>query len=126
MIRSFLNVFLSEDEYKRMRIVYFLAETTVITIVILLLFGFGKYTLKIPHVNTELLLLLGPFLMITYPFLRYILSGIEYTEIVKGIPTTFIECLDLVIPTILFIPLYYLFEWVSLKRSFEKNKKLDE
>src|SRR5690625_2365067 len=80
MIRSFLNVFLPEDEYKRMRILYFMAETTFITIIGLLLLGLMKYFLDF-NIDTEFILLLSPFIMIAYSYFRYVFSGIEYTEV---------------------------------------------
>lgn len=62
MIRSFLNTFLPEDEYKRLKILYVMAETAFLTVLALLLFGFFKYYLNF-NLSTELILLLGPFFM---------------------------------------------------------------
>lgn len=155
MIRSFLNAFLPEDEYKRMQILYFMAETTFLTVIILLLFGLLKYILNL-NLDTEFLLLLGPFLMMAYSYFRYIFSGIEHTEvsnkqdyikrrrtavkrsllvgviffvihlIVKGIPTSYDDGIDLIALPIIFIFIYFLFEMISLKRSFNKNKDLTD
>lgn len=156
MIRSFLNAFLPEEEYKRLRVLYFMAETTFLTVVILLLFGLMKYILNFPALDTEFVVLLGPFLMMAYAYFRYILSGIEHTEvsnereykkarrivvkrsllvgviffvlnfIVKGIPTNYEDGIELIALTILFTLFYFLFDFVSLKRSYKKNGELDD
>lgn len=156
MIRSFLKVFLPEDEYKRTRILYFMAETTFLTVGILLLLGLLKYVLHIPHLDTEFILLLSPFLMVGYPYFRYILSGIEHTEVsskkdykrgrhvaakrallvgvlffiiillVKGFPDNYNEGLDLIALPIIFSLIYYVFDLVSLRQSIKKNKELDD
>lgn len=156
MIRSFLNIFLPEDEYKRTRILYFMAETTFLTVIVLLLFGLMKYVFHIPHLDTEFVVLLSPFLMVAYSYFRYIFSGIEHTEvsskqdykkgrrtagmrallvgviffiiilIIKGIPTNYEEGLDLITLPIIFIVIYFVFDLVSLKRSIKKNKELDD
>lgn len=155
MIRSFLNVFLPEDEYKRMRILYFMAETTFITIIGLLLLGLMKYFLDF-NIDTEFILLLSPFIMIAYSYFRYVFSGIEYTEvtnrqdyikrrrisvnrsflvgvifsiillIVKGIPDNWNDRIDLIAMPIIFTFLYFLFELISLKRSYKKNQSLTD
>ncbi|MEI3599119.1 MULTISPECIES: hypothetical protein [unclassified Oceanobacillus] len=155
MIRSFLNAFLPEDEYKRTRILYFMAETTFLTIVILLVLGLLKYFLNI-NIDTQFILLIGPFLMMGYSYFRYIFSGIEHTEvsdkqdyikrrrkvvkrsllvgviffiiilIVKGIPGNWEDRLDLIALPILFTIFYFLFDYISLKRSYKKNKDLTD
>lgn len=81
MIHSFLNKFLPEDEYKRLKILYFMAKTTSITIGVLVIFGFLKYILQIPYIDGDIFLLLGFFPMSAYPLIRYIFSGIEHTDL---------------------------------------------
>ncbi|WP_240378241.1 hypothetical protein [Bacillus piscicola] len=81
MVHSFLNIFLPEDEYKRLRVLYFMAETTFLSVVILLIFGLMKYILNFSTLDTEFVVLLGPFVMMAYAYVRYILSGIEHTEV---------------------------------------------
>jgi len=108
-----------------------------------LLFGLSKYIFNLAHLDTEFLLLLGPFLMMAYTYFRYIFSGIEHTEvlnkqnyrkkrkiavkrsllvgliffiisfIVKGVPTSYDEGIDLIALPIIFILLYFLFELIS-------------
>lgn len=155
MIRSFLNAFLPEDEYKRMRILYFMAETTLLSVIILFLLGFLKYFLNL-NLDTEFILLLTPPIMLAYSYFRYVFSGIEHTEvsskteymkkrraavvrslsmgvifsviflIVKGIPNNWYDGIDLIAMPIIFTVLYFLFEMISLKKSYKQNKSLTD
>jgi hypothetical protein len=155
MIRSFLNVFLPEDEHKRTRILYFMAETTFLTVVFLLLFGLMKYILNL-HLDTDLLVMISPFLMMAYVYFRYIFSGIEFTDvankgeykkqrhvvvkrsllfgvvfliiqfIVKETPTNYVEGIELIALPIIAILFYFLFDYISLKRSYKKNRELTD
>jgi len=153
MIRSFLNIFLPEDEYKRLQVLYIMAETTFLTIVILLLFGLMKYILNFLHLDTDFLVMIGPFLMMAYAYFRYIFSGIEFTEvadkqmykksrrsiIISGITFGVLFAIVYFIPfgpkkegleAIAFVGLmaffYFLFDYISLKRSYKKNKDLPD
>lgn len=155
MIRSFLNVVLPDDEYKRKQILYFMAEAMFLTVSILLVLGLFSYIFNSFLVDSTLLLFLSPFLMTTYVYFRYILAGMEYTEvfresdykkqrrqailrsliagaiftvallIVKGIPGHIDEAVDVIMLPIFFIVFYFLFELISLKRSIRKNRDLD-
>jgi len=156
MIRSFLNVFLPEDEHKRTRILYFMAEATFLTVVILLLFGLMKYVLNIVHLDTDFVVMIGPFLVMAYVYFRYIFSGIEFTDvankgefkkqrrvvfkrsllvgvlffmispIVKGIPNSPGERIELIALSIIFTIFYVLFDYISLKRSYKINRDLTD
>ncbi|RYG71965.1 hypothetical protein EU245_12130 [Lentibacillus lipolyticus] len=153
MIRSFLNIFLPEDEYKRLQVLYFMAETTFLTVVILLLVGFFKYILSFEMIDITFLVMYGPFIMMTYVYVRYILSGIEFTEvantqtykkrrrsIVKSAITFGIlfaifyfipfgprkEGLEAIAFVGLIVFFYFLFDYISLKRSYKKNEDLSD
>lgn len=152
MIRSFLNIFLPEDEYKRLQVLYFMAETTFLAIVIFLLFGVMKYLLSYWNLNVDFIVMITPFLMMGYVYLRYIFSGMEFTEvayqqtykksrrsvIISGIvfgllfgATYFIPVpgrkgLEAVAFTVLIAFFYFLFDYISLKRSYKKNKDLPD
>lgn len=154
-MRSFLNYLLPDDEYKRTRILYFLAESAVILAVGLLIFtGLNSYWFEIGDFNLTFTLFLIYIFIIFYVYLRYIFSGIEFTSVynkkqykrerqlrvktafssgvvfflvnffLKGIPTNLEEWLDIVGPSVLFIVFFILFDFISLKRSFKKNKEL--
>lgn len=155
VIRSFINIFLPDDEYKRLRILYFMAEAAGLTILILFLLGIFVYFFDSFSVDGQVLLFLSPYLMMMYVFLRYIFSGMEYPELFhekdykkkrnralirslivgttfgiillmfKGIPGHISEVPDAVIKPILFIVFYYIIEIISLKCSIKKNIDLD-
>lgn len=84
MIRSFLNVFLPEDEYKRLRVLYFLAEAAFLMIGLLIVgLLINKMFLKW-SIDADLLsivLLLTASFMVIYVYLRYVFSGIEYPDV---------------------------------------------
>src|SRR5690625_4259107 len=131
-----------------------MAETTFLTVLVLLMIASLKYYANLPF-DTELLLLLGPFIMNGYTYVRYILSGIEYTNVsnereykeqrkkvvirslvigvvfffilllFKGIPTKLEETIELIVLPILFIIFFILFNFFSLKRSMKKNQDVE-
>ncbi|HLS20852.1 MAG TPA: hypothetical protein VK056_04195 [Bacillota bacterium] len=156
MIRSFLNAFLPEDEYRRKQILYFMAEALFLIVGAFLLLGLLVYVFNSFSVNSDLLVFLSPFLMIAYVNFRYIFTGMEYTEVfqerdytkerryaivrslvagsiftiallvIKGLPTNMSETLDITVLPIIFIVFYFIIECISLKRSINKNKELDD
>ncbi|MBY0221228.1 MULTISPECIES: hypothetical protein [Sporosarcina] len=84
MILSFLNVFLPEDEYKRLRVLYFMAEAAFLMGGLLMLgSALNNYWLKWNLDSTEVtfILMMFPMLMVGYTYFRYIFSGIEHTEV---------------------------------------------
>nr|WP_289039169.1 hypothetical protein [uncultured Allobacillus sp.] len=144
-MKTWLSIFLPTDEYKRQRILLFIAEGGVL----LLLFQF--LSLLIGSFEYGLIQLISIGIFVFYGTIRYIFSGIEYTEvdtekaykkerknIVKkslgfGVIFTGLNFLVqdegfLIIEPIimgLFATLFFfLFSWLSLKRSFNKNREL--
>ncbi|MYL57599.1 hypothetical protein GLW20_08780 [Virgibacillus halodenitrificans] len=84
MIHSFLNVFLPEDEYKRLRVLYFMAEAAFLIGALLMLgSALNNYWLEWNFGATEVtfILMMVPMLMAGYTYFRYIFSGIEHTEV---------------------------------------------
>src|SRR5690625_2453471 len=154
MIRSWINVFLPNDEYKRLRVLYFMAEVLILIVVLFLILGIVVYIFESFIVPVEVLLFLTPLLIYMYIFFRYIFSGLEYPDIfqkeayqrkrkqiyrhsviygamfavgllvVNGIPRNLSEGLDLIIPTIFFFIFYFIISTISLKRSMKKNEQL--
>jgi len=132
-----------------------MAETTFLTVVFLLLFGLMKYILNL-HLDTDLLVMISPFLMMAYVYFRYIFSGIEFTDvankgeykkqrhvvvkhsllfgvvfliiqfIVKETPTNYVEGIELIALPIIATLFYFLFDYISLKRSYKKNRELTD
>jgi len=154
MIKSFLNFLLPDDEYKRIRIVYFIAEAAVILAVVLLLYTLFTSWLDLQSRNGFVIAVFSFFFIMMYTFIRYIFSGMEHTNVVsreqfvkkririlgnalgvglvffvlnlifEGIPSNREEAMDIIGPTIFFIVFYLLFDYISLKRSYKKNKEL--
>ncbi|MFD1851482.1 hypothetical protein [Oceanobacillus bengalensis] len=154
MIRSFLNFLLPDDEYKRTRIIYFLAEAAVLLTVILFIFSFFSSWLEwdIDSNTIHPIIVIG--FISFYTLIRYIFSGIEFTDvstkeqyvkqrrsniiqassvgffffifhgIFEGFPSDFESAIDIVGPTLFFVFFYYLVIYLSLKRSYKKNREL--
>src|SRR5690625_3301989 len=156
MFRSWINIFLPDDEYKRLRVLYFMAEAVILTTLIFLCLGTLAYFSRHLTVSTEVLLFLTPFLIYMYIFFRYIFSGLEYPDVfqeetyqrkrkqiyrhsvisgalfaagllvVNGIPRNLSEGLDLIMPAIFFFIFYFIISTISLKRSMKKNEQLED
>jgi hypothetical protein len=84
MIRSFLSIILPEDEYKRLRVLYFMSEAAFLMGGLLLVgSALNNYWLKwnLEEVEVTFILMMIPMLMAGYTYFRYIFSGIEHTEV---------------------------------------------
>lgn len=84
MIHSFLNRFLPEDEYKRLRVLYFMAEAAFLMGGLLIMGSvLNNYWLEwnLNTITVTFILLMIPMTMAGYTFIRYIFSGIEHTEV---------------------------------------------
>ncbi|MCM2606403.1 hypothetical protein NDQ57_17185 [Rossellomorea marisflavi] len=78
---SWLTIFLPEDEYKQRRLMSFLAEAAVIAFLTTLIgAALIRFTL-IPVIGSEKSFLIIAAVLILYPLIRYILSGMEYGDI---------------------------------------------
>ncbi len=154
MENSWLSKFLPKDEYKEKRMLYFIAESAIILATLLFLFVLlNNYSLY-GSSNTGTLALLSLGFIVAYILLRYILSGIEYTEVtsekryskekkaiinrsfvfliilifayalIDGIPSDITE-IFIPLSSAFFIALFmYFVSYTSLKRSFKKNKDI--
>ncbi len=78
---SWLTMFLPEDEYKQKRLISFLAEAAVIAFLTTLIGAALTRLTSIPALASEKSFLIIAAVLILYPLLRYILSGIEYADI---------------------------------------------
>lgn len=153
-MKSWISLLLPEDEYKEKKLLYFLAEGAVILIVALLFIFISSRYISFFQIDVEFAIFLAIALFITYVFLRYILSGIEYTDIAtlssykKELKNIFIktgifasifmvfylisnglsnkingwlEIIGFGITTGFF---WFLFSYISLRKSYSKNKEL--
>lgn len=151
VVKSWISFLLPDDEYRERKILYFLSEGSII----LLLFLIGILALInfVPsfQLDLEFSVILSIFIFSLYIFIRYMMSGMEYTEIVteqdykkelrvtvkksSGFAVMFIlsyviflrgsygwfemVAVSLVAGFIMFFSSY-----ISLKRSYKKNKEL--
>lgn len=154
MVKSWVSILLPDDEYKERKILYFLAEGSIILLVFLLI-SFGLHVVN-PHWNFGIKVVTGSGIAIfaCYVMFRYTFSGIEYTDIgtekeytkEKGLIT--FKSITFVVIFFVFISLFnglpnsgeqwfeiigllasvgiamFLINYISLKRSYKKNKDL--
>ena len=154
MVKSWVSILLPDDEYKEKKILYFLAEASIVLLVFLLI-SFGLHVVN-PHWNFGIKVVTGSGIVIfaCYVLFRYTFSGIEYTDIgtekeytkEKGVITfrafTFAVTFFVLYTLFLGLPnsgvqwfdsiglfvtvgiMMFLINYISLKRSFKKNKSL--
>lgn len=138
----------------REKMIYFIAESAVIVMIISLCVGLSEYLFIDSNYNPVIVLFLIPFFMIIYTLFRYIFSGMEYSEVVtkahykqrrkekfvqsivsgglffilynilKGLPDHSSEWYNRIGMSILFTVFLFLIYYISLKRSYKKNKEL--
>ncbi|MCU4852640.1 DUF3278 domain-containing protein, partial [Bacillus paranthracis] len=81
MIKSWLSILLPKDEYKKQKTLYFLAEASIILfITLIILFSIHRIFPNLEP-NPEISIGMSISIFVIYIFTRYILSGIEYTNI---------------------------------------------
>ncbi|WP_186578208.1 DUF3278 domain-containing protein [Aquibacillus kalidii] len=150
-MKSWISYLLPNDEYKEKRMLYFLSEGAVILFFSLIIMIICNNLFNISGENATLL---SSAIFLFYVSGRYILSGIEYTDIatehsykkelksifsrtcsfvviymlfylfVVKIPSNLNEWID-AIGLLLSISLVLFFtSYISLKRSYNKNKEL--
>jgi len=147
MIKSWISFLLPNDEYKRQRILHFFAEGSILLLIYL---GLAFTTVNLTNWNLDLEVILGLaiVLFISYTFVRYTLSGIEYTDIstdkqYKKERNSFVqksiifgftfftislfftgsrEWIETLSISIIASLLLFLINYISLKRSFKNNK----
>ena len=78
-MKSWLKIFLPQDEYKERQMLNFLAEAAVLQVILIVVLMIINQ-LFVP-MSSKFLLTICVFSMILYVGVRYIFSGIEYTDI---------------------------------------------
>ncbi|WP_257348714.1 DUF3278 domain-containing protein [Pseudalkalibacillus decolorationis] len=154
MDKSWISFLLPDDEYKEKKMLYFMAESAVLLAVALFIYALITNVELYGSSETGTLAGLSFVFLTGYVLVRYTFSGIEYTDIVghnsyqkekktilfrslmflitflvasiilKGIPADMEELLDLLGPSILAAVFMYFWNYISLKRSYQKNKDL--
>ncbi|MED0876832.1 DUF3278 domain-containing protein [Bacillus mobilis] len=153
-MKSWLSILLPKDEYKKQKTLYFLAEASIILfITLIILFSIHRISPNL-ELNPELSIGMSISIFVIYIFTRYILSGIEYSNIttekefrkeknrisfkslkfiliffityslIIGIPNTQSQWIDLIILILLSGIFIFSLGYISLRRSYKKNKDL--
>ena len=150
-MKSWLSFLLPDDEYKERRLLYFFSEGAIILFLTLLLMIISN---RIFHLEVETALLISIAIFLFYVSGRYILSGMEYTDIatvhsykreikhifsktcsftvifmllyvfVEGIPNDADGWISIVGLIVSVSFVWFITSYISLKRSYKKNKEL--
>ena len=153
-MKSWLKMFLPSDEYKERQMLFFLAEAAVLQIIVILCLLFVSEMIVPLHASFALIICIAT--LIFYVGLRYIFSGIEYTDVVteveyeqqlKVLRIKSVGFVGIFILVGLLFSVFNLFgfnedmveycivaaigglflfatQFISLKRSYEKNKDI--
>ncbi|MCM3742299.1 DUF3278 domain-containing protein [Oceanobacillus luteolus] len=150
-MKSWVSFLLPKDEYKKTRMLYFFTEGSIILLLALVgIIIINNYF----NISTEIPLLFSIAIFLFYVSGRYILSGIEYTDVategayrielkhifartgsftvvfillylvVAGIPNNQNEWIELMALVLGAGLLWFITSYISLKRSYKKNKEL--
>jgi len=149
-MKSWISFLMPEDEYKEKKMLYFLAEGAVVLFLFLAVTLTMTYFMD---VNTDFMLLVGIAVFIFYTTGRYILSGMEYAEIatqkqykremkaiisrsaafamsyavlylIYSILSGNASWYEFIVMGISVGVVSFLFNLISLRRSYKKNKEL--
>lgn len=150
-MKSWISFLIPNDEYKEKRMLYFFAEGGILLFLFLVVMMIiNKYA----SIDLGIILLLSISIFLFYVFGRYIVAGIEYTEVStkttykKELKAIFIKAVTFLVGyTVLYLILIdtpssingwielisillfvsivmFLINYISLKRSYNKNKEL--
>ncbi|WP_215142819.1 hypothetical protein [Exiguobacterium qingdaonense] len=154
MKKSWVTLFLPNDEYKERQLLYFIAEAFVLFIGLLGVAGLLNKTFSTFHAESLFILLIIAVTLSLYVWIRYIVSGMEYANVVEkseykielrkliGSTSKFAvlfagvaialkltgvvdySWMDLLGMTLLSYGLLLVAQFVSLQRSVRKNREL--
>lgn len=153
-MKSWLSFLLPNDEYKEKKLLYFLAEGAVILLLALMFIFISSRYVTFFQIDVEFALFLSVALFFTYVLIRYIWSGLEYTDVATtrsyknelkhiwwrsitftiifivvylmfgNVPNQKSEWLELILLPLLAGVLWFLMSYLSLRKSYKKNKDL--
>ena len=154
MDKTWISNLLPKDEYREKRMLYFVAEAAVILGGLLFIYSLLTSFISVMDIPGLAVATFSWLFLVTYITLRTTLTGIEYPDvatekrfkkkkravqfmsltflvvflvsnlIIKGLPTDVEQALDVVIPTLLAASLFFVLNYVALRKSFKKNKEL--
>jgi hypothetical protein len=150
-MKSWISFLIPEDEYKEKRMLYFFAEGGILLFLFLVVMIICNQYVSI---DLDIILLLAVTLFTIYVFGRYIVAGIEYTEVATekaykkelkgiiaktgtffvgytalylllvGMPSSLNDWIDLIGLLLCVSTVMFFINYISLKRSYNKNKEL--
>ncbi|MBH0157252.1 DUF3278 domain-containing protein [Fictibacillus sp. 5RED26] len=150
-MKSWMSFLLPDDEYKERKMLYFFSEGAILLFLSLFVMLIGN---KSFHLDAQTILLVAMGIFLFYVSGRYILSGIEYTDISTeraykkelkatimktvgfiaifltiyllfiGVPTSLNKWLEISGLLVSVSVVKFLSTYISLKRSYLKNKEL--
>ncbi|MBD7965850.1 DUF3278 domain-containing protein [Fictibacillus norfolkensis] len=150
-MKSWMSFLLPDDEYKERKMLYFFSEGAILLFLSLFVMLIGNKSL---HLDAQTILLVAMGIFLFYVSGRYILSGIEYTDIsteraykkelkatimktvgfiaifltiyliIIGVPTSLNKWLEISGLLASVSVVKFLSTYISLKRSYQKNKEL--
>ncbi|MGD6962355.1 DUF3278 domain-containing protein [Fictibacillus phosphorivorans] len=150
-MKSWMSFLLPDDEYKERKMLYFFSEGAILLFLSLFVMLIGN---KSFHLDAQTILLVAMGIFLFYVSGRYILSGIEYTDISTeraykkelkatimktvgfiaifltiylvfiGVPTSLNKWLEISGLLVSVSVVKFLSTYISLKRSYQKNKEL--
>ncbi|MEK4404885.1 hypothetical protein MKZ26_10735 [Sporosarcina sp. FSL K6-6792] len=154
MEKTWIANLLSKDEYREKRFLYFVAESVLILSILLFLYLIVDSFLIDLNVPGDMMALISLGFLSIYILLRSTLTGIEYPEIAtkarykeekrskvygsirfgilfiivygvfKGIPANLQEVVNVIGPAILAAIFFFLLNYISLRKSYSKNREL--
>lgn len=152
-MKSWLSFLLPNDEYREKKALYFLSEGSVVLLLFLSgIFIIDKYVQSL-QIDIELSLFIAIWLFIGYVFLRYILAGMEYTDVsteraykrqlkvvltksfgfviifnlvyfVFMLPNLNSEWFEIIAISVIGALILFSLDYISLKKSYKKNREL--
>lgn len=154
MEKTWISKLLPKDEYREKRMLYFFTEAAIILGVLLVLYTVLALYIPILDIPGSIIALLSFMFLMTYITIRSILTGIEHPDVatekrfkkqkrtsiltaisfmgifiissllIKGIPSNVEDVLDIIGPAFLAAIFFFIINYVSLKKSYKKNKEL--
>lgn len=154
MEKTWIANLLSKDEYREKRFLYFVAESVLILSILLFLYLIVDSFFINLNVPGDMMALISLGFLSIYILLRSTLTGIEYPEIatkarykeekrskvygsirfgilfiivygvLKGIPANLQEVVNVIGPAILAAIFFFLLNYISLRKSYSKNREL--
>lgn len=151
IMKSWISFLLPEDEYKEKKILHFFSEGSILLFLALIV---SLICSRFINIDTETILFLHVVLFAVYVLGRYVLSGIEFTAIatereykkerkviviksvgfviifllgysfVSEFPSSLSEWINILGVSLLAGLFLFFINFISLKRSYQKNKEL--